>query len=187
MKATKMERRWPFLLLWKMPWDFGGEDVLGAKERMESRRVYNKSFLMRASFVFWLIKLVKALWITQHSPDDILINSINVSQTWACIQIIGGPCWNPYLSLTDLGFSVSSRLLGDMEDSNPDFDEPRASASPFIFLPNVNKSIRNPQGGFRRRWAMLMVNYQLKDVDFLVSRVWWENHRNKGPQTWFNS
>lgn len=52
MKATEMERMEPFLLWWKMPWDFGGEDVLGAKERMESRRVYNKSFLMRASFVF---------------------------------------------------------------------------------------------------------------------------------------
>jgi hypothetical protein len=80
MKATEMERMEPFLLWWKMPWDFGGEDVLGAKERMESRRVYNKSFLMRASFVFWLIKRLKALWITQYSPDDVLINSINVSQ-----------------------------------------------------------------------------------------------------------
>lgn len=47
-----MERMEFFLLWWKMSWDFGGEDVLGVKERMELRRVYNKSFLMRVLFVF---------------------------------------------------------------------------------------------------------------------------------------
>lgn len=61
---------------WKTPWAFADEDKLWAKEGMESRRVYKKSLMMTAPFVFWLIKPIKAFWNPQRSPEDILLNSI---------------------------------------------------------------------------------------------------------------